>query len=51
MPLDDSNRTKWIKLNGTEHRKEAGVICGMKDDLPIVGEVLSIFVVDYKKVF
>ena len=42
---------KWVCINGVEYRKDAGVIYKIEDDLPFVGQITCILVVDSTKVF
>lgn len=45
------NRARWIKFEGIEHRKGEGVICALLHDQPVIGEVKSIYVVNYSSVY
>lgn len=38
--------TKWVKVNGIDYKCGVGVILDVKDDLPQVGCVLDIYIVD-----
>ena len=37
---------KWVKADGVEFKKGAGVVFGMKNDLPQVGQITSIYVIN-----
>ena len=37
---------RWVKIDGVEYRCSAGVICGMEHDLPTIGQITSIFVIN-----
>ena len=39
-------RAKWVKVDGVEYKKNAGIIYDMSADLPKVGQVTSVFVVN-----
>ena len=39
-------RAKWVKVDGVEYKKNAGIIYDMSTDLPKVGQVTSVFVVN-----
>ena len=39
-------RARWVKVNGIEYKKDVGVIYDMTADLPKVGQVTSVFVVN-----
>ena len=43
-------RTKWVKTNGHEYKINAGVILDVKHDLPVVGKIKDIHVVDGHKI-
>lgn len=43
-------RTKWVKTNGHEYRINAGVILDVKHDLPVVGKIKDIHVIDGHKI-
>ena len=40
------SRTKWVKADGMEFKKGAGIVIGMKNDLPQIGQITSIYVID-----
>lgn len=44
------SRTKWVKANGQEYRIDAGVVYGVEHDLPLVGKIEDIQIVDGNKV-
>ena len=44
------SRTKWVKTNGQEYKINAGVIYGVEHDLPLVGKIEDIHIVDGNKV-
>ena len=39
---------RWIKVDGIEYKKYVGVIYSMVHDLPNIGQIISIFVVNNK---
>ena len=39
-------RTDWIKKDGNCYKLKAGVIVDVQDDLPIIGQIEDIYVVD-----
>ena len=39
-------RTDWIKKDGDCYKLKAGVIIDVQDDLPIIGQIEDIYVVD-----
>ena len=41
-------RARWIKVDGIEYKKYVGVIYSMVHDLPNIGQIISIFVVNNK---
>ena len=43
------HRAKWVKVDSIEYRKLTGVVCEVIDDLPLVGEIITLFVVDNAK--
>ena len=43
-------RTTWVKVDGNLYKPNAGVIIGIEEDLPIVGKIQDIYVIDGKKV-
>lgn len=43
-------RCKWVKVNGDEYKLSTGVILDVKHDLPIVGVVLGIYIVNGNEV-
>lgn len=44
-------RTKWVRTDGAEYKVDAGVILGVdEDDLPLVGCIRHIYVVNSTKV-
>ena len=43
-------RCKWVKICGDEYKSSAGVILNVEHDMPIVGIILDIYVVDGKEV-
>lgn len=45
-----STRCKWVKIDGDEYRISSGVILDVKDDLPVVGVIQDIYVVNGNKV-
>ena len=40
------NRTNWIKHHGHQYKKDTGVIVDVQHDLPIVGQIQEIYLVD-----
>ena len=45
-------RTKWVKTNGHEYKINAGVILDVEHDLPVVGKIKDMYVIDgYKVLF
>ena len=40
------SRTKWVKADGVEFKKGAGIVFGMKNDLPQVGQITSVYVIN-----
>ena len=43
-------RTKWVKIDGSAFRREAGFVYGMKDDMPQVGQISNIFIINEREV-
>lgn len=41
-----SSRTKWLRSGGVEFKKGAGVVFGMKNDLPQVGQITNLYVIN-----
>lgn len=39
-------RAKWVKVDGVEYKKNAGIVYDMSADLPKVGQITSVFVVN-----
>ena len=44
------SRTKWVKSQGHEYKIDAGVIIKVEHDLPIVGRIEDIYVINGSKV-
>ena len=40
------SRTKWVKADGVEFKKGAGIVFGMMNDLPQVGQITRIYVIN-----
>jgi len=43
-------RTKWVKSRGHEYKTDAGVIIEVKHDLPVVGKIEDIYIINGSKV-
>jgi len=43
-------RAAWVKCNGIQYKLNAGVIIDVKHDLPIIGQIEAIYVVDNNKI-
>lgn len=43
-------RTQWVKVDGNLYKPDTGVIIGVKDDLPVVGKIQDIYIIDSNKV-
>jgi len=43
-------RCKWVKVSGDEYKISSGVILEVKDDLPLVGVVQDIYLLNENKV-
>ena len=41
-----TSRTKWVKADGVEFKKGAGVIFAMEEDQPQVGQISTIYVIN-----
>ena len=41
---------KWVKISGDEYKSSAGVILDVEHDMPIVGIILDIYVINAKEV-
>jgi len=39
-------RAKWIKLCGNEYKPDAGVVVRVEHDLPIIGQIKSINIIN-----
>ena len=40
---------RWVKMNGIEYKRSAGVVCGMDHDLPTVGWISSLLLINGDK--
>ena len=40
------SRTKWVKTDGVEFKKGAGIVFGMKNDLPQVKQITNVYVIN-----
>ena len=40
---------KWVKINGDEYRISSGVILNVKDDLPVVGVIQDVYLLNENK--
>lgn len=45
------NSVKWVIVDGVEYRKGAGVVYSMENDLPLIGQIIGIVVVDEDTIF
>lgn len=45
-----SSRTNWVKAHGHEFKINVGIIYEVEHDLPIVGKVQDIYIIDGNKV-
>lgn len=43
-------RTRWVKVDGNLYKPNAGIIIGVDDDLPVVGKIQDIYILDSKKI-
>ena len=43
-------RTRWVKVDGNLYKPDCGVIIGIEDDLPVVGKVQDIYIINSNKV-
>ena len=48
--VTSSYRTPWVKTNGHEYKKDAGLIYEVQHDLPIMGKIEDIYIVNGSKV-
>ena len=46
-----SSSCSWVKLDGDEYRLNSGVIVDISDDIPTIGVIQKIFVIDSKEIF
>ena len=42
---------RWVKMDGIEYKRNAGVVCGMNHDLPTVGKITSLLVINSDKLY
>jgi len=47
---NNSFRTNWVKFCGSEYRPDAGVVISVEQDLPVVGCIKAIYVINGKEV-
>ena len=43
-------RTKWVKFHGHEYKTDAGVIIEVRHDLPVVGRIEDIYIINGSKI-
>ncbi len=43
-------RARWVKVDGMEYKRKVGVVYDMTDDLPKVGQITSIYVINHNTV-
>lgn len=43
-------RTNWIKFCGNEYRNDAGIVINVEQDLPVVGYIKALYLVNGKEV-
>ena len=39
-------RTKWLKINGKEYKKEVGIVYSMEQDLPKIFQIENLYVIN-----
>ena len=44
-------RTKWLKTEGVEVKKGAGIVVAMKDDLPEVAQITNVYIINGNTAF
>ena len=42
---------RWVKMNGIEYKSNAWVVCSMNHDLPTVGKITSLLVINSDKLY
>lgn len=40
------NRTKWLKIDGKEYKKEIGIVYSIEQDLPIIFQISNLYVIN-----
>ena len=40
------NRTKWLKIDGKEYKKEVGIVYSMEQELPKICQISNLYVIN-----